>query len=31
MYETDLYAIENEEYAEEEMLILKKMNYNLFV
>ena len=31
MYETELYSIENEEYAEEEMLILKKMNYNLFV
>lgn len=31
VYETDLYSIENEEYAEEEMLILKKMNYNLFV
>ena len=30
-YETDLFNIESEEYPEEEMLILKKMNYNLFV
>lgn len=30
-YETDLFDIESEEYPEEEMLILKKMNYNLFV
>jgi len=30
-YETDLFNFENDEYPEEEMLILKKMNYNLFI
>lgn len=31
-YETDIFSISNpEEYAEEEILILKKMGYNLFI
>ena len=30
-YETELFNIESEEYPEEEMLILRKMKYNLFV
>lgn len=30
-YETDLFGIETEDYPEDEMLILKKMEYNLFV
>jgi len=30
-YETDLFDIETEDYPEDEMLILKKMEYNLFV
>jgi calcium/calmodulin-dependent protein kinase I len=30
-YETELYSSENDDYAEEEMEILMKMEYNLFV
>lgn len=30
-YETELFNIESEEYPEEEMLILRKMKYNLFI
>jgi calcium/calmodulin-dependent protein kinase I len=30
-YETEIFDIESEEYPEEEMLILQKMDYNLFI
>ena len=30
-FETDLFGVESEDYPEEEMLILKKMEYNLFI